>query len=906
MSEKVMVDIVFNPDTKQLEKQTKDITDKNKVKIKFEKPDVKELEGPFKELQEKAMAMANGGFAKGLGQLKDGVSEFGNILKGGGDVSTAMAGGLSKIGMEGAVAAGALAAAAAAVAAVAVGTYKFIDAGQEQARVQRQLNIDIDAYASSLHGVVDVQGLLALKTAAFNNGLTLTEKQLAAVTVVARNMGQQTGDMAGSQELYTQAALGNIDAIRTLGLEVDTTASKMERSQQAIAAIQARRREQGYGEQTFGERMSEAWDIITRKIGQAGAATNEYFVMNFGSEQEQIQLVNQRLAREQEANRIAQNRRAISEATENLAAAGAGNAERALILAGYSVAAARDGLSTEQQRVISLNETANIQGEINVLNQTTAVTEAQRLEKTTRLTALYGRLASEQQKRNQLDSFSVQLADAQRQRLAQIALSQALHARSSVRQLSLSEQIKMAEAERLRISVEIALAGGAITEAQQQQLAGLQTFINQNRAQQAQAGAQTESMRQQNNLAELALRYANEEVRARGEAARSDIDAINIAERKLQIESALNGLYAYRGRTTRQEAARLAEIQRRTQELQQITQIQAIYRDREVQSGEAAHRQAGERINRERQSLELSRRLASAAEQQSLSDYAFALQSRENKQLGLTLTNSEISALARLNSLEERRNQILQSDRVELNNTRTQLQSDNLSAEERNRLLERRVVLIERIRNLEAQQRNEQQQAISLTSRSGKALEGLAGNYSSVGDAMDGLAAGAMQNFSGAFSNLIATAIEGKTSFGDAMLEMTRSVLTSLSQQALVQGLSQLALGFARLAVGDAAGSTAAFTSAGLYAAVGATAGLGAAFIPKPAEAASAGGGAGSSGNGVTGATSSQGNSRRESGPVVINFNMKPYSTQEDIEKGIAMTLYSYEQRIGRNTRRSR
>lgn len=903
-SEKVLVDIVFNPDTKQLEKVTQEVGKDNKIKISIDKPDVKQLEGPFKDLQEKAIAMANGGFARGLGQLKEGVTEFGNIMKGGGDVSTAFAGGLSKIGMEGATAIGALAGVAAAGAAVGIGIYKFIDAGQEQARVQKQVNINLDEYAQTLHGVVDAQQILTLRTAALNAGINLTAKQLSDVTVVSRNLAQETGNSAQSQQDYTEAIAGSVDAARRLGYQVDENATREERIRQVMQQITADRIAQGAGAQTWGERMSEAWDKISRGASGAATATDEFFT-NLTSTQAKIDARTAAADARAERAAAAQRERTLTQAAaDQLAGAGQQNAQRGLILAQQSVETARNGLSTQQQIAASYNETANIQAELITLTEVRTRTTEQENERVSRMTGLYGRLAAEEQRRNQLQTFSVQLADAQRERLVQQALAQVAGNGHSVRSLSLSEQLRMAEKKRLEIIRLMALQGGILTEEQRKQLAGLQTFMNQGSAQQAQAASQEAATRRQNEQAELALRYANEESRARGEVYRLDVDSIDLAQRRTQIEAGLSGLYAYRGNTANREAARLAEIQRRTQELQQINQImqtqEQTYLSRRLALESAIGSLANARAARAATAIDLSNR-EFANDQARLTMYNEITQRQRQ---GVVLTQAETQFLVQYNNATRDRVMLsgllnAQIDQARADSVDSRLtQQERIAAEERlNQLLMQRI-------GLQRQEQERAKEASPMNSRLGKTLEGLAGGYIDVGDAAQGLASGALQQISSAFSNLISTAAEGKISFGEAMTAMVKSTLISLSQMASVQALFQLATGFSKLAIGDTGGATNAFISAGMFAAVGVATGIGGGFIPSPENS----GGNASSSKGPSGGATGAGEvktSERSQGPVVINFNMTPYSTREDIEKSVAMAVYGYENRLGRNVRRA-
>lgn len=903
-TEKVMVDIVFNPDTKQLEKKTTEITEKNKVKISFDKPDVKQLEGPFKELQEKAMAMANGGFSRGLGQLKEGVSEFGSILKGGGDVSTAFAGGLSKIGMEGATA---LASVAAGSAAAVAGLAKLYDASTQQNIAFKSLGVDAMEYTRALNGAVNLEQAFTVQTAARNVGMRLSARELANVANYTEVLAQRSGDLQGSQRDVAEAMQGNREAMYRLGVqysETDTVAERIAKTQRFIAEGLAN---EGSASRAFLATISVGAERIANSIlAQLSDAAEEYENLLITDQNRAARNAQTAAKNQANADRLRRN----AEDTENrdrLERMSITNQERLNMLAHDSIRVARDGESTAQQITRSEVESLVIQEQISRIRQLTGGSDKERLARQTQIADLERREAAEVAKRNQLQSFSVQLADAQRDRLVQMALAQANHTGQNVRQLSLAEQLRMAEIERARIAAAIALAGGTITENQRQQLEGLQTFLNQGRAQQAQAASQEAATRRQNEQAELALRYANEEARARGEAYRVDVDAIDLTQRRSQLEAALNGLYAYRGRTASQEAARLAEIQRRTQEIQQLNQIMQSQEQATLARRLAAEASldaiARARAARGTEAVDISNRQF-ANDQARLTMYDEIMQRQRD---GARLTQSETEFLAQYNNAARDRVMLsgllnAQIRQAELDSTNSKLTvQERLAAEERLNQLRRQRVALDR----QEQERNRYQS--TLTSRLGKTVEGLSGNYENLGDAMQGLAGGAIQNFGSAFGNLIATAIEGKTSFGEALQEMAKSTLAALAQQAAVQSLYQFAVALGKSAIGDYKGAGEAAASGALFAAVAVTAGGISAAIPaKKEESSGAGGGTGPSDGGATGAGAGAGGSQGSSGPLVINFNVAPYSTKEDIEKGVAMAVYGYENRIGRNVRTTR
>lgn len=906
INEKISVDIVFNPDTKQLEKITKEIGEDNKIKISVDKPDIKQLEGPFKDLQEKFATMANGGFSKGLDQLQQGFAEFKSISGKGGDFFTSAAGGLSKIGSEGAIAVEALAAAAAgavaAVGALAVGIYALANSSQEQRRTFNALNVDVNAYADSLHGVVDVQEIFNIRNALTTAGVRATAEQMANIVNVSRNLGRGMGNIAQYQELYTQAAAGSIDAIERLGLNIDKTVSAAERGAQALAAIGQRRREQGIDDQTWGDRFGEAWDIIKRKSNEYANSVEDSYDSIFGNEDALTARINQRLARQQATAEQQRREADIARVQNEIAESGDGNRERALILAGASVAQARDGLSVQEQFNQSLLETANNQVEIDRLMAIVPTTTKQVEDIQIRLTGLYQRQAQEQQKRNQLSTFAVKLAEMQSTRLAQQAYAEATHSGQKIRQLTLTQQIVAAEEERRRIIVAALLAGRVLTENENAELARIQAFINQGRQQQAQAAAQEASTRRQNEQTELSMRYANELARARGEAYRLDIDSIDVAQRRAQIEAGLNGLFAYRGNTAQREAARLETIQRLTEQLNNLRGIEEAQQERMNRLRSFEQRRISDSANAGVLRAQLAQSNSDrefANDQARLNQYNDIIQ---RQQEGIQLTQAETEFLSRYNNATRDRIMLsgLLDARIEQERANSQnqtlTQEQRIAAEERlNQLLAQRI-------GLQRQEQERSQKQSSLTSKLGKTLEGLAGNYANVGDAAQGLGSMALNQLGSAFSNMISTVIEGKVSFGEALAEMAKSMLASLAQMAGSQALFQLATGFAKLAINDIPGSTAAFTSAGMFAAVAAVAGGISAAIPSSNQ--QSGGGGGSSGGVSTPTTSTPESSSRNSGPMVINVNVNgSLSTDKDIQKAVAHSVYAYEERMGTRRR---
>lgn len=893
MSEQVQVDIVFNPDTKKLEKRITEVGKDNKVKIQFEKPDVKELEGPFKELQEKAMAMANGGFLRGIGQLKEGASEFGTILKGGGDLSTAFAGGLSKIGMEGATAFAGIAAGSVAVIA---GMAKLYDMSTQQEIMFKSLGVSATEYTSALNGAINAEQAFAIRNAARNVGLKLTGRQLAEMSNATDALGQRSGDLQGTQSLITQALQGNKEAMYQLGIQYSETDTEIQRATKSVDQLSSRSRQLGPKEtglfEEIGIQLSKASVAMNNQLSEAA----DVYGGIFRTEVQREELVQRRIAGAEEEARTQARILRDSQNRSALEAMRIQQQERLNSLAADSVRLAIEGESTAEQITRSEGESLNIQGQISRLRQIIGGSEAEQLARRAQIADLERKEAAEVSKRNQLQSFSVRLADAQRQRLVQMAIAQANHTGQNVRQLSLAEQIKMAEADRARIVALIALAGGNITEAQRQQLEGLQTLINQGRAQQAQGAEQVNNQRRQNEQAMFALRIQNERNRSLGLTVDNNLHDLQISSLLEQTQRAVNALNIENIRDQGELARRLeirGTLLERIRAYEEILGNQQERYNRQQEIGRTRDRERGEylvqRINLEYQRQGL---IAQGYDQ----EFSIAEQARQNQRDGIALTQSEVSALSRYNQILAQRAVTTDLMQAQVAANEQRLANENLPLEEQNRLLQENLGLRTSIAQRTREDSVRQNEQVRLSGRVGQTIQSLSGDYKDVGDAMGGLAAGGLQQLSSGFSNMIAGAIEGKQSFGELMQEMVKSTLASLAQMASGQALFQLAMGFAKLATHDYPAATNAFISAGLFGAVGAVAGGVSAAIPSTDSAKQSSGGD-SRGSSVSGASSSGSNSNQQSGPVIINFNVQPFSTREDIENAVGGFYQGYMNR---------
>ena len=903
INEKVSVDIVFNPDTKQLEKITKEIGEDNKIKISVDKPDIKQLEGPFKDLQEKFATVANGGFSKGLDQLRQGFAEFKSIQSKGGDFFTSVAGGLSKIGSEGAIAVEGLTILAGGTLAAGYAFASLYDKGTQLSISFKALGIDAKAYADALNGVINIEQAFSIRNAANTIGLKLNGQQLAELSNLTDTLAQQSGDLQGTQTLVTQALQGNKDAMYQLGIQYNQTDTEIQRATKSLDELSRRSRELGPKNLGFFEQIQVGFGRMSVNLASVLNDAGDQYASVLRTQQQGVNLSSQNAAIAAETARRAALATQDSENRSRIEQLNNQQQERANALAHDSIRVAQEGETTAQQILRSEMESVNINGQIQRLKEMVGGSEKEQETRRRTIADLERKEAAEIAKRNQLKSIGTQIADATRQRLVQQAIAQGNHTGQVVRQLTIADQIRIAERERARILREIALHNGVITAEQAIQLANSQTVINNGRQQQAQAGAQEASTRRQNEQTELSMRYANELARARGEAYRLDIDSIDVAQRRAQIEAGLNGLFAYRGNTAQREAARLETVQRLTEQLNNLRGIEEAQQERAQQLA----------IQRKRQESEA----AIIAERDSRAAITTAIRLGEinltrlnmydsiiqRQREGISITSAEREYLERYNNAARMRleygnliNSQIDEQRTIIANSQPGTQ-EKLAAEERlNQLLAQRI-------GLQREEQDRSQRQSIMTSRLGKALGGLAENYTDVGDAAQGLGSMALNQLGSAFSNMISTVIEGKVSFGEALAEMAKSMLASLAQMAGSQALFQLATGFAKLAGNDIPGATAAFTSAGMFAAVAAIAGGISTVIPSSNQQ-SGGGGGGSSGGVSTPTTSTPESSSRNSGPMVINVNVNgSLSTDKDIQKAVAHSVYAYEERMGTRRR---
>lgn len=141
-----------------------------------------------------------------------------------------------------------------------------------------------------------------------------------------------------------------------------------------------------------------------------------------------------------------------------------------------------------------------------------------------------------------------------------------------------------------------------------------------------------------------------------------------------------------------------------------------------------------------------------------------------------------------------------------------------------------------------------------------------------------------------AFVESAALALEGEEAFGQAMQRQLRAVLVSLAKQSAVEALKNTALGVAAFAGGSVPQGLAYLKAAGLWAATGVAAGVGAAAIPRVDSAAAQAGGGGARTPAPAQARAG-GASQESSGPLVLNINVNGALLNEGVEESIVRAL---------------
>jgi hypothetical protein len=772
---KVLIDISFNPDTRELEQVIEDAKGKPiKKKIELDKGG---LEGPLKDLQEFTARLSSGGLEKGFAQLKEGVSTFKQLGKEGADMSTAVAGGLSKLGTEAsAFISVAVATAAGIVAIGAAGVAAAFSLSEFERQVART-TFAMNGITQATNGFITQSNVALFANAALNTGFRASQEQLQNLSVAATRYAKLTGvDATQASQLYAQALSGSREAAEALGISLNgvttqagVTAAVLRQAQQEAA--------QGAGTQTLGEQ----WDELVQNIKDYGQAIGDFFGMII---------------------------RPVVQKVLDLA----GTVFRFLGQMG------RD-FSREIAEWLNPQGFADFQRRIRDMEEQRRVSAARRAE----LSAFEERNARNAlaYQRSQLDALNLGIP--------------ILGNRANLEQLISAAKLDYIKLQRLATT-------GDVEAIRMLQDAGERLIeLTQQSNQEREASAQRARERRQREEQEFAQlmekeRQLREQALQREIAYWARIAAARAAAESAQNQAALNGI-------------------RQTQ--QQLT------------------------LNQMR-------------EESTQREFALAERALEKQRQGIELTNSETSALAQYNTLLAQREQLNTINEARISQVQSRLRNENLTLEERISLEQELNTHIQQRNTYEQETLDRQQRSQQLTGTFGRGLQSLAKDYRTIGQAAEDLALGGLTKFGNAMGQAFGIILEGGDDIGVKLQNLLKQTLASIAQEAAVQAIFQTAKGFALLAnPATAPLATQAFTSAGIFATVAGVAGGISAAIPS----AEAGKTAKENTSSASMTASSPTEEESKTGPVVINLNVRPFSTKEDIEDAIWLGMRGAERR---------
>jgi hypothetical protein len=851
---KVLVDITFNPDTKQLEKVVQDAEGKPiRQKIELDKGG---LEGPLKDLQEFTARLSNGGISKGFDQLKQGMGTFTKLSSEGASTSTALAGGLSKLGVEASAVVTATLAAAAGVAAIGAAAVAAAFSLDESSRAIARQTMNLENVTQATLGYVSAAQAFTIRNAAFDQGIRLSREQLAQVAVAITRYSKLTGvDAAKATELYTAAINGNRQAAMQLNTSLRGVTTQAGVTS-AVLQQASREATSGAGTQTLGEQ----WDALLVDIKDYGKAMADFFGVIVMPVIRGIMGIAGRIFRFLGE----QGRQFSRELAEWLNP---------------------DGFLDTQRR---MNQMENDR-----------VAAGQRRAEFTAMDERHSRISLANQRR-QLD---------------------ALHLGIPImgRRATLEQQLSAAKLEYIRLQT---LANSGDVDAMRRlQEAGnkilqITAEQQQNRETASQQAEQARQQRQQFDQAMMQLRVETQILRQRGERNTAAVEGIGLEQRRSQLVQAVENFNLDGLRTDAQRNTALALRTRLVSEIATIEQGLAAIKEREGQV--AATRNATTARNRADSQRAFDQVLAYrdrnyAAHQREVDILGVALQRASQ---GLELTRAQTAALNGATTATDRLRAAQAENEAAIVQIQTALQAGNLTEERRLQLADQLIERQQRKNALELEgldlraranmtdiQRDEEfaTNANNTIKRAGgmtAALASAAGGFKTFGQSATDLGTNVLGKVSNAFGGLVAAAIEGKNSFGEAARAALKEMLASISQEAAVNALKQTAMGFSLLANPITAPlAPTAFAAAALWGGVAVAAGGASAAIPSPPDVSKSNASAGS----VAGTSSDTSKTEEQTGgPIIININTRLFDTAENVEDAIYDGVRGAERRRGR------
>jgi hypothetical protein len=928
---KILVDIVFNPDTKQLEKVVQDAEGKPiRQKIELDKGG---LEGPLKDLKEFSARLADGGIGKGFAQLKEGFQSFKKLSSEGAGTASALAGGLSKIGVEGDAAfklfAGGAAFAATSVVALSVAAFKLSSEIEQENLAFRAASISSAEYSSAIAGVARASEALVVQNAAMAAGLRLNATEAAAVVNQARNMGRVTGDSAAALQLHTAAAGGDANAMRALGMQVDDFASRTENARRALSSMQQQQQQGGNVDLTYEEEAEKAWHAIKSAIGFATKAIVDIVTpaedavqlmkdgevavrgwLGITTQLSEAELASTRQRQQATAVTLQTEQRAL-EVKKAASILAFQDAQRSI----ENMRVAAEGETLGSQRARNSRELLDVLGNISKVERITGGTIAEQEARAGNLNTLRSRATGLIQNQNRLSSFATVLADMQQQRLERRAVAEALGTRENVRQLTLAEQVNEATAYRNRLIQRARELGKALTQEQLNQAAAAQGFADSGNAQLAASAQQAAAARAQLNTAIETLRVETSIARLMGQRTTRAIEGYDLETRRSQLVRAIENFNMDGLRT---DSQRNAALERRSQLVSQLATIeQGLAAAKEREGQQAAARQSRIAANRAASiagfdaDIRMRDRVYSA-HQREISLFDQALQRQEQ---GLELTRAQQASLDGEQLATDRLVAAKAANAAAIAQLEIALTATNITDERRIQLRDMLIERKDRENQLELEgiqikeragrsdiQRDEEYMARSnnIIRRAGgltSALASAAGGFKTFGQSATDLGTNVLGKVSDAFGSLVQSAIEGKTSFAEQAQAALKAMLASVSQEAAVNALKQTAMGFS-LAANPATIALAptAFAAAALWGGVAVAAGGASAAIPAPPTKDTT-----TTTKGFVGSSSeSSKESESVGGPIIVNINTRLFDTAENVEDAIYDGVRSAERRRGR------
>lgn len=934
----LLFDVELNPKAEKLQEavnalqqQQQAQAEKVEKKAELEKGQV---QGFLEEMQKFSARLANGGFSKGMEQIKSGFETFKTGLSSGKGAATSAAEGLSMLGVEAQAVGTAITATATLVVAAVVALVEFETAAIEAAdSMQRQrldlaaLGVDFSKYRETVNGVVDIQEALLVQNIAIANGHRLNATELATVNNQIRDWSLVTGDANGASQLWTQALAGNIESARALGIAVSDYATKQEVMNQALLRAQQNAAATGDVSSTIGEAfqglkndLGEVWDALKVFLGGAiGFILSPFIAVfvgsiklaaegvralkseldslgltNFAEKQAQIDAQRAQAAHAQAV--IEQNRVATMRVEDEL--------KRSTFATTQLELRAQTERVTAGERLADLErQERDTRAGILQLQQLSFAGEREQLENQDKINGLQQRLTGIIQARNNLNSFNNTLARTQEGLLVRQAQFQAGVSSENAHQLSLTDQINAAVEYRNRLLTIARLLGHELTEEEARNLAQTQTFINQGREQQRQAATQLQD-------AQLQLQIQNEIARATGGQVNNRIRELNLTERLRQVEER-----AARINLSGNSQQAIDNYNRLTQQANNLREALEQIRttadnnpiDGMLQKAlEAMGRLSNQAelnsvfdalVNAQAEYFALIREGEALERQRSLSLAATTQQALEAQFAASQLTATQLQSLGAVDAAYQAITAAQDANTRRVAEIQASIGNQILSEQQRNEARRELVDLTGQQIALEQQLLSLQQaqNGPSAMSQIGAAVRGLAGEYRSFGAVAGGIASQGLQALGGAFKSHLAAVITGKETIGQALQAMLHETLLSLAQESAIKAIFNTAEGIAAFASGNVPKGTQHMIAAGTYTAVAVGAGLGAAAtVPSAPTTSSTGSSAGRS------ASESAKEPSTPVEPRVININGMMYLTKEQVEDAILEAMNGADNRSGR------